>query len=69
MIGKVIDGSEDFLSTPEQARNVLGWAEEETPGASELVWTRVAGRSDQPPEGFESLGEIAEVWTERGRAP
>jgi hypothetical protein len=54
--GDDIDGSEDFLSTLDGARDVLGWANEEAPGTFEIIWTRVAGVPDAVPAGFGPLG-------------
>jgi hypothetical protein len=50
------DAGEGFLATADQARDVLRWAEEESPGLYELAWARVAGSAAAPPAGFERLG-------------
>jgi hypothetical protein len=54
--GETIDGTEDFLATREQALDVLGWADEETPDVYEIIWTRIAGNEAAPPDGFTCLG-------------
>jgi hypothetical protein len=50
------DGQEDFLVDERDARDVLRWAEEETPGEYELIWARTAGAPPVPPSGYECLG-------------
>jgi hypothetical protein len=54
--GDLIDGTEDFLATYQEALDVLGWAEEELPGVYEIVWARLRDALDVPPPGFVSLG-------------
>lgn len=50
------DADGGLLRTLEQARDVLRWAEMESPGIYEIAWTRVAGTAGSPPPGFELLG-------------
>jgi hypothetical protein len=43
----------------EDAQEILAWLDYETPGASkdlEITWTRLAGRSIQPPPNFRFIG-------------
>jgi hypothetical protein len=46
----------EFLATHVNAVEVLKWADEETPGVYEILWTRIAGRPDPPPPGFHAIG-------------
>lgn len=50
------DSRDGFLPTLEQAHDVRRWADEEAPGAYEVVWARIAGTPDEPPLRFELLG-------------
>jgi hypothetical protein len=54
--GATIDGTEDFLTTPGDALDVLAWANEEAPGLYEIVWARLVANEAPPPEGFVRLG-------------
>ena len=45
-----------FLCSFEDAADVLGWAEYESPNDFEIIWTRIAGTLDEPPKRFEPLG-------------
>jgi hypothetical protein len=54
--GRYYSGMFQFL---EDAQEILAWFDYETPGASkdlEITWTRLAGRSIQPPPGFRFIG-------------
>ena len=54
--GETFDGSDDFLSTREQALDILAWSNAEMPGVYEVVWARLASDDSPPPAGFELLG-------------
>lgn len=50
------DANGGFVTTLDQAREVLAWAEEEAPHVYEIAWARVAATPHAPPPGFELLG-------------
>jgi len=51
-----VDADDEFILGLEDARDVLGWTNEERPGLYEIIWTRMAGASAVPPMGWRSLG-------------
>jgi hypothetical protein len=51
-----VDPEDELIATPDDARDVLRWIDQELPGAYEIIWTRIAGASAQPPDGWLSLG-------------
>ncbi len=54
--GSLDVGVEDFLQSERDAREVLGWADEETPGEYEIVWARLVGTQSDHPDGYDLLG-------------
>ncbi len=50
------EGRDGFLASYEQALDVLGWQDEETPGTYEIVWTQIAHQAAPPPSAFVRLG-------------
>ena len=51
-----VDFDDEFVLGLEDARDVLGWMNEERPGVYEIIWTRIAGCSAVPPMGWRTLG-------------
>jgi hypothetical protein len=51
-----VDTDDDFILDLGDARDVLGWTNEERPGKYEIIWTRIAGASAVPPMGWRTLG-------------
>ena len=51
-----VDTDDELILGLDDARDVLGWMNEECPGVYEIIWTRIAGASAVPPIGWRKLG-------------